>query len=61
MLKSENVLIGRHNEQTSVTQMHHKRGSGCEVPSRWAIFCNFLKKKAISMLLDHLLRVLLSI
>ena len=43
-----------------MTQMYHRRGfeggassrrrlwgSGGEAPSRWAIFCNFLNKKAI--------------
>ena len=31
--------------------------SGGEVPSRLAIFCNFLEKKAIPILLDHILHV----
>ena len=50
-----------------MTQMYHRRGfgggapsrrrlwgSGGEAPSRWAIFCNFLEKKAILMPLDHI-------
>ena len=32
-------------------------GSGGEAPSRWAIFCNFLEKKAILMPLDHISQV----
>ena len=33
--------LGRHGEQTSLTQTYHRRESG----SRWAIFCNFFGKK----------------
>ena len=57
MLKSENVEIGRHDEPTSVTQMHHKRGSGGEVPAAGQFFVTFLKKIAILMPLDHMLHV----
>ena len=38
------------NEQTSVSQTYHRRGSkeamgaGGEAPSRWEIFCNSLGK-----------------
>ena len=37
----------------SVIQTFHRRGSGGEAPSRWAIFCNFLEKKGILMPLNH--------
>ena len=43
--------------------MYHRRGSGgvaggfgglgIAAPSRWAIFCNFLEKKAFLMPLNH--------
>ena len=41
MLKSEIVIIGGHDEQTSVTQMYHERGSGGENSQPLG---NFLKK-----------------
>ena len=56
MLKSENVKIGRHGRQSTVTQMYHGRESEGKVSSRCEIFCN-LKKIAILMLLDHILLV----
>ena len=50
--------------------MYHRRGFGGrapslrgfggsvgEAPGRWAIFCNFLDKKAILMPLDHISQV----
>ena len=54
-------------EKACVTQMYHRRGFGAGAPShrrlwgcggqassRWKSFCNFLKKKAILMPLDHI-------
>ena len=38
--------LGDVYKQTSLTQTYHRRGSGGEAPSRWAIFCNFLEKKS---------------
>ena len=53
MLKSEIVVIGRHDEQTSVTQMYHGRGLGAKIISCW----QFFEKIAILMPLDHILCV----
>ena len=44
-------LSWKRAEQTSVTQTHHRWGSGGGAPSCWAIFW---QKKAILMLLDHI-------
>ena len=38
-------------------QTYHRRGSGDEAPSRWAIFWNFFEKKAILMPLDRISHV----
>ena len=59
-------LAWKRVEKTSVIQRYHRWesgggapscrrlcGSGGKAPSRWAIFCNFLEKKAILMPLNH--------
>ena len=38
-------------------QTYHRRGFGDVAPSRWAIFWNFVEKKAILMPLDHISHV----
>ena len=53
-----------------MTQVYHRRGLGAgspaargfgglgaKLPAIWAIFCNFLDKKAILMPLDHISQV----
>ena len=45
-VEKRNVEIGRHDEPTSVTQMHHKRGSGGEVPAAGQFFCDFFEKNS---------------
>ena len=58
MLKSENVYIGRYDEQTSVTRMYHIRDLGAKFPAAWQFFVIFFEKKiAILMPLNHILRV----
>ena len=44
-LKMKISKLGDECKQTSLTQTYHRRGSGGEAPSRWAIFCKFWEKK----------------